>query len=141
MGDLIRTYFISIVMPILMVLWGAWVNRKIRISEDKQNKEREQALREELKKNEQERAIHDYQAVVARSVRTLLHDEVYRRCEVLLEQGFATPDNKRDIERIYEFYKALGGNGVAKSLYGDVMHLPIALPIIDRYKSVVREED
>lgn len=47
-------------------------------------------------------------------------------CHRLLEQGYMTSDEYKNITRgLYEPYKRLGGNGLAEKMLNDIAKLPI----------------
>lgn len=60
-----------------------------------------------------------------KGVQALLHHQLYQDCQRLLEVNRVTPTELRDIEKIYESYHALGGNGTGTALYNRILSLPI----------------
>lgn len=54
----------------------------------------------------------------------LLHSELYKECEACEKKGYATVDDLKNIEYIYEPYHNLGGNGTGTLLYERVKKLP-----------------
>ena len=56
----------------------------------------------------------------------LLHDRICGLCEVYLKKGFATNEEREQLQVLYTPYKAMGGNHNAESLYEQVMEkLPL----------------
>ena len=56
----------------------------------------------------------------------LLHDRICRLCETYLRKGFATNEEREQLQVLYTPYKAMGGNHNAESLYEQVMdRLPL----------------
>ena len=54
------------------------------------------------------------------------HHLIVRESHRLLEQGYMTSEEYRDIRKgLYERYKQLGGNGLAEKMVSDVEKLPI----------------
>ena len=51
----------------------------------------------------------------------LLHDRICRLCETYLRKGFATNEEREQLQVLYTPYKAMGGNHNAESLYEQVM--------------------
>ena len=51
----------------------------------------------------------------------LLHDRICRLCETYLRKGFATNEDREQLQVLYTPYKAMGGNHNAESLYEQVM--------------------
>lgn len=62
---------------------------------------------------------------IKKGVREVLHLELYKECQELLEIGRITPEDLKNVERIYENYHALGGNGTGTALYERILKLPI----------------
>lgn len=56
----------------------------------------------------------------------LAHHLIVRESHRLLEQGYMTADDYRNLRKgLYEPYKQLGGNGLAEKMVNDVEKLPI----------------
>ena len=55
----------------------------------------------------------------------ILHDRLYQECSRLLEQGWTTVEDLKNLEYIYKAYHALGGNGTGTELYNRALKLPI----------------
>ena len=51
----------------------------------------------------------------------LLHDRICRLCETYLRKGYATNEEREQLQVLYSPYKAMGGNHNAESLYEQVM--------------------
>ena len=51
----------------------------------------------------------------------LLHDRICRLCETYLRKGFATNEEREQLQVLFTPYKAMGGNHNAESLYEQVM--------------------
>ena len=51
----------------------------------------------------------------------LLHDRICRLCETYLRKGFATNEEREQLQVLFMPYKAMGGNHNAESLYEQVM--------------------
>jgi len=54
----------------------------------------------------------------------LLHSELYRECGECEHKGYATVDDLKNIEYLYNPYHNLGGNGTGTVLYERVKNLP-----------------
>ena len=54
-------------------------------------------------------------------VRAVLHKE----CQRLMEQNRVSTEELKNVERIYENYHKLGGNGTGTALYERILKLPI----------------
>ena len=55
----------------------------------------------------------------------VLHLELYKECQRLIEQGHVRPEELRNVEHIYDNYHKLGGNGTGTALYKRILRLPI----------------
>ena len=56
----------------------------------------------------------------------LLHDRICGLCEIYLKKGFATNEEREQLQVLYTPYKAMGGNHNAETLYEQVMEkLPL----------------
>ncbi|XOQ49639.1 MAG: DUF1043 domain-containing protein [Eubacteriales bacterium] len=64
------------------------------------------------------------QRAINKGILALLHSELYKECEACEQKGYATVDDLKNIEYIYEPYHALGGNGTGTVLYERVKSLP-----------------
>lgn len=61
-----------------------------------------------------------------RLLRGVAHHLIVRESHRLLEQGYMSTEDYRNIRKgLYEPYKQLGGNGLAEKLMNDVEKLPI----------------
>lgn len=58
-------------------------------------------------------------------VRAVLHLELYKECQLLMEQNRVTTEDLKNVERIYENYHKLGGNGTGTALYERILKLPL----------------
>jgi len=66
------------------------------------------------------RAMQDAQNFALREILGDILDKEHAR---LVEQGFASPDDKKKFERKYTAYHGLGGNGTRTALYQDVLKM------------------
>lgn len=64
------------------------------------------------------------QKAMDKGMLALLHSELYKECESCEQKGYATTDDLKNIEYIYEPYHNLGGNGTGTVLYERVKSLP-----------------
>lgn len=55
----------------------------------------------------------------------LLHNEIYKECHRLIQQGWVTVDDLNNLEHLWDGYHGLGGNGTGERLYKEVLALPI----------------
>lgn len=58
-------------------------------------------------------------------VRAVLHLELYKECQRLMERNCVSTEELKNVERIYENYHKLGGNGTGTALYERILKLPI----------------
>ena len=62
--------------------------------------------------------------VLREGILALLHDRLYQACSFFIARGWATLDDRENLEYLYRPYKALGGNGTGETLYHTVEKLP-----------------
>ena len=62
---------------------------------------------------------------IKNGVLALLHDRLYQACSHYIEMNCITPAEMRNLEKMYNAYRALGGNGTIKEMYERCMNLPI----------------
>lgn len=55
----------------------------------------------------------------------LLHSELYKECEICEHKGFASVDDMKNIEYLYNPYHKLGGNGTGTELFERIKKLPV----------------
>lgn len=77
------------------------------------------SLSKRLKKKDEETEA------VRMGVRAVLHLELYKECQRLMDLGRVTTEDLKTVERIYENYHALGGNGTGTALYERILKLPL----------------
>ena len=54
-----------------------------------------------------------------------LHDRIYQEGTRLLDKGWASVDEIDNFSRLYQPYRALGGNGTGEAMFKRVMDLPL----------------
>lgn len=64
------------------------------------------------------------QGAVEDGIKAILHSELYKECGVCERKGYATIDDLKNIEYLYNPYHALNGNGTGTTLYERVKQLP-----------------
>lgn len=62
--------------------------------------------------------------LVKSALRALLRSELMRTHHQAVRDGYATTVDKEVMERTYQSYHSLGGNGIATNLYNEMMALP-----------------
>lgn len=72
---------------------------------------------------EKERADEEIELVES-ALRALLRSELMRTHHQAVRDGYASTVEKEIMERTYQSYHMLGGNGIATNLYGEMMSLP-----------------
>ena len=50
---------------------------------------------------------------------------LFRDLEIAIERGYTTLEERREIAKLFECYKVLGGNGEIQTMYEIFTHLPI----------------
>ena len=62
--------------------------------------------------------------VLREGILALLHDRLYQACSFFIARGWASLEDRENLEYLYRPYKALGGNGTGETLYHTVEKLP-----------------
>ena len=103
--DAILSYIVQAVMGVIIAILTGSYNKL--------------AKRLKLKESENE--------AIKKGVREVLHLQLYKECQELLEAGSVAPEDLKNVEKIYENYHALGGNGTGTALYERILKLPITI--------------
>lgn len=72
---------------------------------------------------EKEKAEEESELVKS-ALRALLRSELMRTHHQAVRDGYATTVDKEVMERTYQSYHSLGGNGIATNLHDEMMALP-----------------
>ena len=56
------------------------------------------------------------QSLIKNGLLAILHDRLYILCNQLLEQGYCSVEDMKNLEHLHEGYSALGGNGTGTEL-------------------------
>ena len=72
---------------------------------------------------EKEKADEESELVKS-ALRALLRSELMRTHHQAVRDGYATTVDKEIMERTYQSYHSLGGNGIATNLHDEMMALP-----------------
>ena len=62
-------------------------------------------------------------AILREGILALLHDRLYHACLSLIRQGWASLQDKNNIEHLAKPYFSLGGNGTGRDIYDRCMAL------------------
>ena len=68
------------------------------------------------------------QAAVKEGMLALLHDRIYSSYAECLKKGYASVDDIKNLEYLYNPYHALGGNGTGTELFRRVKRMPTEPP-------------
>jgi hypothetical protein len=96
--DWVLKYWVQELFAVIIAILG-WCVKKLR-----------------SKKNEYD--------VLREGILALLHDRLYTACSFFIARGWATTEDRENLEYLYKPYKALGGNGTGEHLYQEVLKLP-----------------
>lgn len=88
--------------------------------DSKKSRKKLEEKREQEKLDQTKRQIVMEEALCA-----MLHERIVRFCERLLIIGYVTADDLKELDYLYNPYRALGGNGTAEKLYNKVQQLPL----------------
>ena len=114
--DIIQT-LLAFLSPICVAAIGA-----VQANWRRSDRRDAEAWREQQRLKEDER--RQEWGAVENGVRSLLRSSIMRTHHVCVARGSASTVDKEVIERDFEAYRGLGGNGVAVSLHDEVMSLP-----------------
>ena len=64
------------------------------------------------------------QGAIESGVKALLHDRIYGEYAECMQKGYATVEDIRNIEYLYNPYHTLGGNSTGTELYNRIKKLP-----------------
>lgn len=111
------TAIIAALGPLCVAVFG-WIVERNR----KRDRADAEAWREQQKL--QEEARRQEWAALENGVRSLLRSSIMRIHHECVGQGWASTVDKEVIERDFEAYRGLAGNGLAVALHDEVMELP-----------------
>jgi hypothetical protein len=57
-------------------------------------------------------------------LQALLHDRIFSICGDCENKGYATIEEKRNLQYLYDPYHALGGNGTGTNYYKQTLNMP-----------------
>ncbi len=72
---------------------------------------------------------------MTQGVKAILYFRICKEGERIINDGYITRDEIRDLQFFVDAYQGLGGNGVAKKLYNECMKLPIKECTRDKVKN------
>lgn len=108
--------FLAFLSPICVALIGLLqANWRKKDREDAEKYRKQTKLEEEARRKEQQ--------AMSAGVRSLLRSSIVETHHKCIKQGYATTVDKEVLQRDYDAYQGLNGNGVATALYEEVMHL------------------
>lgn len=104
---------------IVAIIGGAVTIFNVIYSTTMANRAEKRRLRdaEELRQNDRSKQIES-------GLQSLLRAEIIRSHEKYMDKGYCPVYAREALNRIYESYHALGGNGTMTELYKQVMALP-----------------
>jgi hypothetical protein len=62
--------------------------------------------------------------VMKQAILALLHDRLYEACKFNIQRGWASIEDKRNLEYMFVPYSKMGGNGTCKIMYERCQELP-----------------
>lgn len=65
------------------------------------------------------------QDAIKEGLLALLHDKIYNYCQMYIDRGYITVEEMKNLEYLYNSYRALGGNGTGQEIYERAKELPI----------------
>lgn len=79
-----------------------------------------------IEREAEERRTAEWQQAMTGGMRSMLRSELLHEYNKWTDKGFCPMESKEYVERTYNSYHALGGNGIGTSMYEEVMALPMA---------------
>ena len=101
--------------------------RDKRRAEEAKERERSEMAREEAREKERRELASKQEreyGALRKGVLAVLRDRIVQSAIHFHTQGYASAAQKDNLDRMYEAYHALGGNGTATHAMEDIMHLP-----------------
>ena len=86
------------------------------------DKKREDAR---VEREAEERRREEWQNAMTGGMRSMLRAELLHEYNKWTDKGYCPMESKEYVERTYNSYHALGGNGIGTSMYNEVMALPM----------------
>lgn len=112
-------YFLhNLLSPILIVIFGKYIDAKVERYRAKRDKEKAQ----ELAKEQEIRATID---LVSVGIMSVLRDRILQSCNYYIGKGAISALALENITRMHDSYKALGGNGLCDHQYDAIQNLPL----------------
>lgn len=104
--------------PIVSWLVKRFIGKRL----DDFDRSREEARTERAEREREER---EWQEAMTAGMRSMLRSELISEHRKAHEQGgWCSLESKEYVERTYNAYHSLGGNGIGTSLYEEIMALP-----------------
>ena len=94
-----------------------------RLQEQDKRRLEEARAQERERQDALARQAREYDAL-RKGVLAVLRDRIVQSAIHFHTQGYASAAQKDNLDRMYEAYHALGGNGTATHAMEDIMHLP-----------------
>lgn len=110
--------FKQIIGPVVTCVLGVLMGMIANVRKKQREHEAIQKRRNELQEKRLD-ALED-------GVKGLLHDRIHERYHECDKKGYADVQDRENMEKLYEPYHALGGNGTGTDLYTKMRALPTA---------------
>lgn len=78
-----------------------------------------------IKREAEERRTAEWQDAMTGGMRSMLRSELLHEYNKWTDKGYCPMESKEYVERTYNSYHALGGNGIGTAMYEEVMELPM----------------
>jgi len=123
--DPIFTTILSIVeiflVPLIIFLMQRGMGKKLDTFDEKRDK-----AREELQKNKEQDT--EWRINMTAGMRAMLRAELFSEYQKAKKNKYASTTTKEYVEKVETAYSKLGGNGLGKSMYNEIMALPTEPP-------------
>lgn len=108
----------AIITPMVVFVMQRATAKKL----DDFDKKREDAR---IEREAEERRTAEWQDAMTGGMRSMLRSELLHEYNKWTDKGYCPMESKEYVERTYNSYHALGGNGIGTSMYDEVMALPM----------------
>lgn len=111
--------------PIVASLTTLFLTRRINAREDERERQRREEREQDERRRAEERLEEErWRDAVTSGLRSILRSELVSEHRRRTRDGFCPMESKEYVERTYESYHALGGNGIGTQLFKELMALP-----------------
>lgn len=121
MSDQAIAFFLSLVeiflVPIIIFVMQRHLGKKLDNFDEKREKAREERQQEKAQEKK-------WRESMTAGMQAMLRAELISEHRKTKKQEYASTTTKEYVEKIYTAYAKLGGNGLGKTMYEEIMNMP-----------------